>query len=89
VQNRLNIARSTTDTAPNVYFPYLMENAFGDILQQQCNIQGSETSHNKYTDGQNNLNDCKVKINFFYYSQLYYTKLSYIIIFQLERRKAK
>ncbi|XP_067203347.1 polyadenylate-binding protein-interacting protein 1-like [Linepithema humile] len=61
VQNRINIARFNKST-PNAYIPpYAMGNdALRDALQQQCNVQDSVTgSYNRYTDGQNNLNDCK------------------------------
>lgn len=63
MQDRINIARFNTDTIPNVP-PFLMENdALGDNLQQQCNIQDSGAGcYNRYTDGQNNVNDSKVKV---------------------------
>lgn len=64
MQNRINIARFTTETASNVHIPpYVMRNdILEDILQQQCNIQNSETGYNRYTDDQNNLNDYKVTV---------------------------
>jgi len=60
VQNRINNARFPTETIPSCV---MGNDALGDILQQQCNIQDSEIGcYNKYTDGQNNLNDCKVVV---------------------------